>query len=80
MSAVLRRTSDNAVLKGYSLSFYVNNVYVATVSTDVTGTALTPYTIPSNLSVGTVLLIKVVRLSNSQYTGSTGFGTLTVTP
>jgi WD40 repeat protein len=80
LSAVLRRSSDNAVLPGRDLSFYVNNAYVGTVSTDGTGTAQVSYTIPSNLSAGTQQSITVKRAANAQYNASQGTGTLTVTP
>lgn len=80
LSAVLRRTTDNAVLPGLNLSFYVNNAYVGTTTTDSAGTATVSYTIPSSLNPGTQLTIKAVRLSNNQYNGSTGYGTLAVAP
>src|SRR5207302_1829143 len=80
LSAVLRRTDTNAVLPSRALNFYVNNTYVGTATTDSTGTAHTNYTLPANLNAGTQLTIIVVRLSNSQFNGSIGFGTLTVTP
>src|SRR5437016_924448 len=78
LSAVLRRTSDNTVLPGRQLLFFVGNTFLGAANCDNTGTARFSYKVSDSFLPGSQT-IKVVRSANSQYNGSTGYGTLNVT-
>src|SRR5205823_1679149 len=79
LSAVLRRSSDNAPLPNRKLLFSVAGHSVGYAVTDSTGTATLNYLVPAFPFPGSQT-IKVVRLADGTYDSITSYGTLTIGP
>lgn len=79
LTAILRRTTDNTLLAKRVLTFAVNGVPVGTATTDSAGKATLRYIIPADLGTGDKP-ITVTFPDGAIHLGSTGTGTLTVTP
>src|SRR5437764_781673 len=73
-----RRPSWTTALPSRTLQFYVAGTSVGSASTNSNGKASLNYKVSDGFLPGQQT-IKVVRLANSQFNGSTGTGTLTVT-
>lgn len=79
LTATLRRVTDNALLADKALTFKVAGKTVGSARTDSNGIATFRYPIPSTLGTGDKT-VSVVFPTGSFHNGSSGSGTLTITP
>jgi hypothetical protein len=77
LSAVLRRTTDSAVLPGESVSFTIDGNAAGSATTDATGAATLPYAITTSLTTG-AHAIGASFAAVDPYNASSGTATLTV--
>jgi len=78
LKGTLTRVMDGAGVSGKSISFKVDGTAAGSATTDATGVALDPYTVPEGAGPGT-RSITAAFASDGDYNGSTGSGTMTVT-
>lgn len=79
LKATLRRTDTNALLSGQSVTYQVNNITVpGTFTTDASGVASAPYTIPVSM-IGGSYPISATFAGGTNFLASRGTATLTVT-
>lgn len=77
LTAILKRTSDNALLSGQSLAFSVDGNAIGTATTDGTGIASLSYAFDATYNAGAHTLTAAFA-GDSNHNASSGTGTLTV--
>ena len=76
LKAVLKQTTNGAVLSGETVTFKVGTTTVGTATTDGTGTATKAYLIPTSASGTETITASYAGDANTN--ASTGTGTLTI--
>ncbi|MCX7688896.1 MAG: Ig-like domain repeat protein [Fimbriimonadales bacterium] len=79
LQATLRQSLDNAPIGGQTLTFKIGTTPIGTATTDASGTATLPYTIPLTLGLGNHIL-RVEYAGSSTYHTTVGTNLLTVQP
>lgn len=77
LTATLRRTTDNALLSGKSITFLVNGVSAGSANTNASGVASRNYTIPESLGTG-AKTITAQFAGDTLHNASSNTATLTV--
>lgn len=79
LQATLRQSLDNAPLSGQLLTFKIGTTPIGSATTNASGVATLPYTIPLTMGLGSQTL-RVEYAGNSTYHTSVGTNVLTVQP